>query len=154
MSDLILVAHCGLYCGVCAHRNRIPGRARSLQDAMRKEGYDFWGNDIPGFDAFWKFPGDLARSEESCTCRGGHFGPPFFVIRKCATSQGIALCPLCDEHSCHRVRGIAGGYPTLLADGARMKERGLEAWIAAQEQRAKTGFAYADIRVHPYGIPE
>ncbi|MBN1423579.1 DUF3795 domain-containing protein [Candidatus Fermentibacteria bacterium] len=154
MPDLTLVTYCGLYCGLCAQRNRIPGRARSLQDAMQREGYDLWGHDIPGFPEFWEFLGDLAHSEERCRCRDGRCGPFFCGIRKCASSKGVTVCPLCGEYPCHRVLGIAKGYPTLLADGARMKELGLDAWIAEQEERKKTGFAYADIRVHPYDIPE
>jgi len=35
-----------------------------------------------------------------------------------------------------------------------MKEIGIEAWIEEQEKRAKTGFAYVDIRCEPYDIPE
>jgi hypothetical protein len=35
----------------------------------------------------------------------------------------------------------------LLADGHRLKRIGLERWIAEQEGRASTGFAYADIRL-------
>ena len=50
--------------------------------------------------------------------------------------------------------GIAEGYPTLLADGQRIKKIGLEAWVQEQEERAKTGFAYVDIRCYPYGVPE
>jgi hypothetical protein len=121
---------------------------------MRKEGYDFWGHDIPGFIEFWRFLAELGQSEERCSCRGGHCGPPFCGIRKCAVSRGIAACPLCDEYPCHRILGIAAGYPTLLADGERLREIGLDVWIAEQEERAATGFAYADIRCHPYCIPE
>ncbi len=34
----------------------------------------------------------------------------------------------------------------LIADGLRQREIGLEAWIEEQDERCKTGFAYADIR--------
>ncbi len=50
--------------------------------------------------------------------------------------------------------GIAKGYPTLIADGERMKEIGIEAWIDEQEERAKTGVAYVDIRCYPYEVPK
>jgi len=49
---------------------------------------------------------------------------------------------------------IAKGYPTLIADGQRMREIGIEAWIQEQEKRAETGFAYVDIRCYPYSVPE
>ena len=154
MPDLQLVTYCGLYCGLCAQRNRIPERARTLQDAMRKEGYEHWGQGIPGFKEFWQFLGGLAESESRCSCRGGDCGPPFCGIRKCAQQRGVEVCPFCQEYPCKRIDGIAKGYPTLLADGKRMKEIGLEAWIDEQEERAKTGFAYVDIRCYPYEVPD
>ena len=41
-----------------------------------------------------------------------------------------------------------------MADGKRMVETGFERWILEQEERARTSFAYADIRCHPYNVPE
>jgi len=35
-----------------------------------------------------------------------------------------------------------------------MRAIGLESWIAEQEERRKTGFAYCDIRCQPYEIPD
>ena len=154
MTDLTMVTCCGLYCGLCAQRNRIPPGAAALRDAMRKEGYEFWGNEMPGFPEFWKFLTDLADSAGRCSCREGRCGPPFCGIRKCALSRGIDVCSFCEEYPCARIEGLAKGYPTLLADGMRMKDIGIEAWIAEQEERARTGFSYADIRCHPYEIPE
>jgi len=154
MTDPSLVTRCGLYCGLCAQRNRIPPRAAALRDAMQKEGYEFWGSELPGFVDFWKFLGGLADSIGQCSCRGGLCGPPFCGIRKCAAARGVEVCPLCVDYPCAKILGLAKGYPTLLADGARMKEIGMEAWIAEQEARAATGFSYADIRCHPYCIPE
>ena len=46
------------------------------------------------------------------------------------------------------------GYPTMLADGQRMKAKGLSAWVLEQEERRKTGFAYVDIRCYPYQVPD
>jgi hypothetical protein len=34
-------------------------------------------------------------------------------------------------------------YPTLIADGRRMKEIGLDVWLGEQGQQAETGFVYA-----------
>ena len=42
----------------------------------------------------------------------------------------------------------------MLADGHRMKAIGIDAWIQEQEERKQTGFAYSDIRVLPYNIPD
>ena len=52
------------------------------------------------------------------------------------------------------VGGLAKGYHMLIPDGKRMKEIGIEKWIAEQQDRAKTGFAYSDIRCYPYSVTE
>jgi len=134
--------------------NRIPQRALDLQDSMQKEGYDQWGQDFPGFKDFWKFLNYLVESKVTCSCREGTCGPPFCTIRKCAQERNIDICISCEDYPCERINGIAKGYPTLIADGKRVKDIGIEAWIEEQEQRAKTGFAYADIRCYPYEVPD
>lgn len=153
MADLRLVTCCGLYCELCAQRGRIPRRAAALKDSMAKEGYEHWARQIPGFNEFWAFLEGLCDPNQACPgCQQGG-GPPFCGIRKCAQRREVELCPLCAEYPCERFEGIAKGYPTLLADSKRMAEIGVEKWIAEQEERARTGFAYADIRCHPYDIP-
>jgi hypothetical protein len=154
MADMTQVTYCGLYCGLCAQRNRIPQRAERLRESMHKEGWHQWGNAFPGFQEFWSFLNRLAESESRCSCRGGMCGPPFCGIRKCAQQKGIEVCPFCNEYPCDRILGVAKGYVTMLADGKRMKATGIEAWIAEQEERRKTGFAYVDIRCQPYEIPD
>ncbi len=52
------------------------------------------------------------------------------------------------------IDNIAKGYPTLLSDGKRIKDIGIDAWIEEQEVRAKSGFAYVDIRCYPYEVPD
>jgi hypothetical protein len=154
MVDLELVTYCGLYCGLCAQRGRIPQQASMLRETMRREGYEYWGTEVPGFDAFWQFLGTLCEPETSCPGCRQDGGPPFCTLRKCARERGLEVCVQCDEYPCRRVLGIAKGYPTLIADGQRMREIGLEAWIEEQKERAKTGFAYVDIRCYPYEVPD
>jgi hypothetical protein len=154
MRAIELVTYCGLYCGLCSARARIPRRASELRDVMVKEGYELFGPGIPGFNEFWRFLRGLADPETSCPgCRQGG-GPPFCSIRKCARARGVDICVECGEYPCKRVLSIAKGYPTLLADGQRMGEIGVESWVAEQKERAKTGFAYVDIRCHPYEVPD
>ncbi len=154
MADLDQVAYCGLYCGLCAQRNRIPKRAEALRESMCKEAWDRWGHDIPNFKEFWSFLNDLAESESRCRCRGGECGPPFCAIRKCARQKSVDVCPFCDDYPCDRIQGLAKGYVTMLADGERMKRLGIGAWIEEQEARRKTGFAYVDTRCDPYEVPD
>jgi len=153
MANLEQVTYCGLYCGLCAQCNRIPQRAVLLRDAMRTEGYENWGKELPQFEEFWLFLNNLAGSEARCSCRRGNCGPSFCGIRKCARGKGIEVCIYCTEYPCQMILGIAKGYVSMLADGQRMKVIGIDTWIQEQEERRKTGFSYSDIRVLPYQIP-
>ena len=154
MADLRLITYCGLYCGLCSQLNRIPQRALELKDSMQKEGYEHWGQNIPGFNEFWAFLNNLIESRTVNSCREGNCGAPFCTVRKCARERNIDICIYCEDYPCNRINGIAKGYPTLFADGKRMKDIGVEAWIEEQEQRVKTGFAYTDIRCYPYEVPD
>ena len=107
MANLELVTYCGLYCGLCAQRNRIPQRATLLRDTMLKEGYENWGNKVPHFGEFWTFLNNLTASEPTCNCRGGRCGPPFCAIWKCVPQKGVKACPFCSEYPCAKVLGIA-----------------------------------------------
>jgi hypothetical protein len=84
----------------------------------------------------------------------GHAELLFCTIRKCAREKNIDICISCDDYPCKRIDGIAKGYPTLLADGKRMKDIGIDAWLEEQKERVKTGFAYVDIRCYPYEVPD
>jgi hypothetical protein len=154
MNELKFVTYCGLYCGLCAQRSRIPREANRLKESMVKEGYEFWGKELPKFKDFWTFLTDLSNPEKSCPGCRQDGGPPFCSIRKCARKSKLDVCVFCKEYPCKRLLGIAKGYPTLIADGKRMKEIGVEVWVKEQEERSKTGFAYVDIRCYPYAVPE
>ncbi len=141
------VTYCGLYCGLCANRRRIREQARALRATLRREGYDLGYIDVPGvaevFAGFWE---GLNRLAENCCpgCRGGG-GNPGCAVRSCASERGIVVCPLCEHFPCGRLDALRA-YPLLVADGWRMREIGLGRWIAEQEARAATGFAYVDVR--------
>lgn len=154
MSNLKLVTYCGLYCSLCSQKNRIPKKAKELQDIMKKEGYEDWGGELPDFKEFWKFLKRLRKLEHSGSCRDGKCGAPFCAIRKCAVKKGIDICVFCKEYPCNKIESIAKGYPTLLADGKRIKKIGINKWVKEQEERAKTGFCYVDIRCYPYEVPD
>lgn len=147
MDKLQFVTYCGLYCKLCAQCGRIPEQAQALYDAMNREGYPLWGQDIPKFKAFWAFLGNLADRSKPCEgCRSGACGYPFCEIRKCAIERDVVTCPQCSDFPCTHIQDLATIYPLLIADGQRMRDIGLDAWIEMQEQRAEAGFCYADIR--------
>jgi hypothetical protein len=140
---------CGLYCGLCASRRRIPEQASQLRRTLMAEGYDEGYFDIPGlherFAAFWEGLNLLAAT--ACAgCRAGG-GNPDCAIRHCALERQLLACPDCADFPCDKL-GVLGRYPLYLADAARLKAIGFEAWADEQEGRARCGFSYADVR-HP-----
>ena len=152
MADLRFVTYCGLYCGLCTQCNRTPKQAAALRDTMHKDGWDFWGKEIPKFGDFWEFLQGLVDGEAKASCRAG-CGAPFCGIRKCAQKKGVEVCPFCDEYPCSRIDGLAKGYINMIGDAQRLKEIGLDKWIEEQEERRATGFAYSDIRCDGYEVP-
>jgi hypothetical protein len=146
--SLRLVTYCGLYCGLCAQRSRIPRQAMQLQQTLHEEGFDDFYQYVPEmketFPPFWQFLQNLAKFD--CTCRTGKGGPPDCKIRNCAKQKNIIVCPQCKEYPCPHIRALAEHYPTLIQDGRHLQKVGIEKWIIEQEQRVKRGFAYADIR--------
>jgi hypothetical protein len=147
MDNLREVALCGLYCGLCTGRRRIPHQAAALREMLRKEGYDRGYFDIPGlatvFTAFWEGLNCLADTPcPGCRAGGGCPGCP---VRACAQERDVTACPLCADFPCQRLEMLQH-YPLLLPDGLRLRQIGLERWIAMQETRAATGFAHTDVR--------
>jgi hypothetical protein len=144
---LKFVTYCGLYCGLCAARTRIPRQAAALQQSMGDEGWPFWGPTMPDFTEFWRFLGELA--DEGCPgCRAGG-GYPQCQIRVCTRERGLEMCSQCPDFPCERVEPLAARYPTLLADNRRLQAVGLARWLAEQEERARRSVVYADTRYRP-----
>lgn len=92
MNALRFVTYCGLYCGLCAQRGRIPQQAKALRESMVKEGYEVWGKEFPGFNNFWKFLNDLCNPDQVCSGCRQEGGPPFCSIRKCAQERKVDIC--------------------------------------------------------------
>jgi hypothetical protein len=147
--QLAFVTYCGLYCGLCAERTRIPQHAAALRQAMDDEGWPFWGSTIPGFGAFWQFLERLTVPQ--CPgCRAGG-GMPACQICVCARERDLDLCADCPDFPCERVAALAASYPTLIADNRRLGDVGLARWLAEQEERARRGVVYADTRTQAGG---
>jgi len=146
MADLGLVTYCGLYCGLCTSRNRVPAQALALRETMKKDDWEFFGPYQPNFKEFWAFLNELVENKDRCNCRDGKCGPPVCAIRDCAKSRNIEVCAFCESYPCEKLAPLTETYTMLLADGKRMKVQGLDAWIGDQEERKKTGFCYTDVR--------
>jgi hypothetical protein len=140
------VTYCGLYCPNCGARCHLPQRASALIEEMKVGEYDKWGHTLEGFTVFWKFLNELADKSVLNRCREETCGIPNCEMRNCVKIKGIEACPFCDEYPCEMFLKFAKGYPTLVFDGKRMQEIGMQAWISEQEMRRQNGFCYGDIR--------
>jgi hypothetical protein len=141
-------AYCGLYCGLCATRRRIPAQAAALRAAVVKEGYDFFSADIPAlkeiYAAFRKgLDWFAAGACPGCRADGGY---PACPVRLCVRERGLDGCADCDGWPCDKAAFLLQSYVNLPGDVARRRKIGAEKWAAEQEERARAGFCYADIR--------
>lgn len=143
--DLKYVTYCGLYCKLCANLARIPEQASALLATLRNEGWDYFGDK----ELLKKLQNLSDTDKEFSGCRGGKCGDPGCEIRKCAPGRKVVVCSACKDYPCDKINSLAERYPTLVADGRRQQEIGLENWVDEQEARAKAGFCYADIRISP-----
>ena len=142
------LTYCGHYCGLCSERKRIPQRAKLLQEAMKDEGWDRRYKEEESirerFPVFWEFLGDIINQD--CACRTGG-GPPDCKIRICAEEKRVVACIFCDDYPCEYIEFLAEHYPMKIHDGKRLKKIGLKAWVKEQEERARRGFVYTDVRI-------
>lgn len=135
------VTYCGLYCKLCSNNCRIKPLARELQKTLIEESFTyFFHPDSP----FWKVLDELVKMD--CRCRAGG-GPPDCGIRDCARGKAVESCPQCKEYPCARILEFAETYPNLVQDGKRQRKIGLEKWVREQEERAKRGVVFTDMRI-------
>jgi len=158
--SLKLLAPCGIYCGLCSSRNRMPQQAQALRRTMADGGWDSLGRKVKDFKEFWRFLDRISDPEKSCPGCRVPGAPPFCGgpescdIRQCALDRKVELCVNCSDWPCARIKRLGRTYLTLIADGKRLKKIGLAKWLKEQEARAKTGFSYCDIRCRPYTVPD
>ncbi len=140
------VTYCGLYCKLCGKHQDIPKKASDLKKLLIKEDFDEWGNQFKEYNDFWIMLNRLIDVGDDECCKTDKCGAPFCGIRKCAKAKKIVACPFCNEYPCEIIKPLAKREGTLLFDGYRLRDLGLEEWIKEQEIRREEGFCYADVR--------
>jgi hypothetical protein len=58
----------------------------------------------------------------------------------------VELCAECPDFPCAEIERLGGIYATLITDNRRLQAVGLEQWRREQQERARRGFVYADVR--------
>jgi hypothetical protein len=147
-----LAAYCGLYCGACAIKNgQIRDTATALQGMLKAYGYSEWApmvaEFVPATKHYPQFEGVLewlaAQDCVGCLAGGGN---PGCAIRICAREKGLAGCWDCAEATCEKLQEIDQGYPGVSENRQRIRQVGLEAWLAEQASKVQAGFSYLDAR--------
>ena len=141
--DRKYIGYCGLYCENCAVKVKIAPAAKTLQEEMKKAGFEEVVQMIPGGDKFWSFLKGMVDPGICSSCREGG-GNPGCAVRICAKEKGVEICALCEIYPCDKFMAFFKGYPVLEHDNLLLKEKGIEAWSALQEERRKSGFTYSD----------
>jgi hypothetical protein len=96
------------------------------------------------FPPFWQFLRELAKFD--CTCRTGRGGPLTAKSANAPNKKCNSLPAMQRIPARALIQSLAEHYPTLIQDGKRLQKIGLEKWVKEQEERAKRGVVYADIR--------
>lgn len=67
-----------------------------------------------------------------------HWSPDCKFIQ-CAQSKNVDACPLCDQYPCDNIMEFEKDkhvhHKTVVPNGKRIKEIGLEAWLEEQKER-------------------
>ncbi len=137
---------CVTYCGLCLNAGRIPQTAEQLRGLLKRVRVEEWGPERADFQSFWRFLSDLIAFRDRASCRDHACGIEPCAIRACAEEKKVDACPLCGDYPCAKIAALAKRYPTLLADGERMRDLGMDLWVREQELRKSRGFAYVDVR--------
>jgi hypothetical protein len=147
-----LAAYCGLYCGACAvYQGKFKEAARSLQGLVQAYKVAEWAPDaakfIPALKGYSEFEGVLgwlaAFDCQGCLAGGGD---PECPIRICAKGKGLAGCWECDEEPCEKLEMVVDkDYPGCIEERRRIREIGLEAWVAEMAAKVEAGFSYLEV---------
>jgi len=141
------LCYCGLNCKLCSLIATLSKQAKTLFETMQEDGWEYYGQELyPQFPQFWEVLKDLKEvGETSPLCKGG-CGDPECEIRKCAIAKELQVCAFCTEYPCERLVSFTRRYPFLLQNNDRIKEIGLEAWLAEQDELAAQGITNKILR--------
>jgi len=151
ITETELLTYCGLYCGACPIKNgQIRDTAKSLQALLSACNYPEWAptmaDFVPATRHYSEFEEVLAwlTTQDCSGCLAGG-GDPQCAIRVCAKEKGLPGCWECAELNCERLQRIDQGASVAPENRQRIREVGLEAWLAEQATQVETGFSYLGV---------
>jgi hypothetical protein len=107
---------------------------------MQSDGWEYYGEEVyPEFQAFWKVLNDLGEMDQTSPLCIGGCGDPTCQIRVCAREKGLRVCAECTEFPCQLLTDFTRRYPFLVENGMRIREIGIDAWLAEQDELAARG---------------
>jgi len=155
------IAVCGIYCGACPHfQGRIRESATALRDWL--DGWNF--DDIAAFilppgmnyQTFREVLSAIANHEPCEGCR--EQANPLCPVKLCAKSRNVTSCAECDdftgdinapcknEEPLEIFRLISRRYSGWnLENLKRIREIGIEAFLAEMEKKISEGFSTCDV---------
>lgn len=139
--DKKYICYCGLYCENCAVKAKIDPAAKVLYEEMKKAGFEEIIHLIPGGNEFWPFLKSMAVEGTCVSCKEGS-GNPECAVRICANEKHVEMCALCENYPCEKFEAFFKGYAILKNDNSVLREKGMDAWAAFQDERKKAGFTY------------
>ncbi len=147
-----LAAYCGLYCGACGLKTgQIRNAAQTLQHMLKAYNYNEWAPTlaefVPATKHYREFEGVMewlvTQDCEGCPAGGGN---PGCTIRICAKEKGFAGCWECADADCDKVQQEIGKSAPIAAENQqRIREAGLETWLAEQAAKVEDGYSYLDV---------
>ena len=137
--------YCGLYCLNCAVKVTVEPAAKVLYGEMRRTGFEDIIDFMPNGKEFWGFLKSMAEEGTCDSCYKGS-GNPSCAIRLCARETGVEMCAFCGKYPCAHFDELFPMYPPLSEDNALLRDKGMPAWAALQDERRTTGFTYPDAR--------
>jgi len=140
------VAYCGLSCKLCSLIATLPRQAGQLLETMKDDGWERFGDQIyEGFSKFWEVLNSLAVTDQSSPLCIGGCGNPECEIRKCAVERGLQVCAFCPDFPCELILSFTRRYPFLMKNNERIRESGIDAWLAEQDELLAQGITNSSL---------
>ena len=157
-----LFAFCGFYCGDClGYTGVIADGAEAFKVVLDR--YQFgrtakavFPRELAEYARFYEMLEFMTTLRCPGICRNPVADPDASTcaVKKCCLDKGIYACYECDAfETCETLNSLHEGLHTepCLKNLRAIRQMGLEAWLAEQEERVRRGVVYADFR---YNVEE